>query len=52
MLYLWRCLKNEQGGKAMRRESGQLDLATLLLALLAALQLLGGGSCPIPGVTQ
>ncbi|GBC77197.1 hypothetical protein HRbin08_00668 [bacterium HR08] len=36
----------------MRRENGQLDLATLLLALLAALQLLGGGSCSIPGVTQ
>ncbi|GBC81546.1 hypothetical protein HRbin10_00658 [bacterium HR10] len=36
----------------MRRENGQLDLATLLLALLAALQLLGSGSCPIPGMTQ
>lgn len=36
----------------MRQERGQLDLAALLLAILAALQLLGGGSCPIPGVTQ
>jgi|GEM_PF-614912 len=35
----------------MTREKGQLDLATLLLALLAALQLLGSGSCSIPGMT-
>jgi hypothetical protein len=33
----------------MRRQNGQLDLTTLILAVLAALQLLGGGSCPIPG---
>jgi hypothetical protein len=35
----------------MRKQLGQLDIAVLLLALLAFLPLLLNGSCPIPGVT-
>jgi hypothetical protein len=35
----------------MRNQIGQLDLAVLILALLAFLPLLATGSCPIPGVT-
>jgi hypothetical protein len=32
----------------MRIQKGQLDLATLLLALLALAALLGSGQCPMP----
>jgi hypothetical protein len=33
----------------MSKSRGQIDLASLVLALLAALQTIGSGSCPIPG---
>ncbi len=32
----------------MRIQKGQIDLAVLLLALLALAALLGSGQCPIP----
>lgn len=36
----------------MKKEHGQLDLAVLLLALLALIPLITSGSCPIPGISQ
>jgi hypothetical protein len=36
----------------MRFQTGQLDLASLLVGLLVLIPLLGSGSCPIPGIGQ
>lgn len=36
----------------MGKNRGQIDLASIVLALLAALQTIGSGSCPIPGISQ